>query len=709
MALAITPEAHAATYNLTITPTRTQESNTPAVVLAVNVTGATIGATYKFTWTVTDPSGNTKPGANQTVATSTSLVLSIPYPTRFGTNINFVGNYTVNVQQNNPTNINSIATGQFQVGLTDKTVYQRAFPVSITARGYQANENVTINISHLGVSAPGYPTWQNAYSDGTFSRSWTIPPSIPTGLWTISLTGKNTAKNPPDTQAFTAYPTNVTLSSLNTTRAALQRSLPEEFRFTANYLSGLQAQTGSGIVRLTETDGVTTHYVNAYYDSTLGAFAATYRVPLTAPVGAWVASIDPAGFNDSYSNGGPSSSTVRGFTVQLAALTVTVIVPSQTYTVGDVLPVYAKVTAPDGSLFTDGTIVASLSFNTTEVGNPISLTYVQGQSEWAGGYVVKSSDPSGLWLVTVRASDSYGNTGQGIISAVVSVPPTPPPNATNQQPLDLYLFGLVTLVLGAGGSSLLVLRRFNTTRQPFEELYKLTGGELSPATVLLVLGEPGSGTSVLGLELVHQQLQMGRPCGILAYDTFPTEIQRTMKNMDWDVSSHLASGSLKILDCYSALAGKENAEIRDPMDFTEVSIQVTSMIDAAKEGPITILLDSITSIFNGAQARIAVNFLRVLAAKVKNSKGILIITGAKGSIPSEAWSNIENVVDGVIELGMRRSGESLIRTLTVARLADRKASLTPREFEITPDKGILFKKPRIPLGILSPKVKNDQA
>jgi len=49
--LELTPEAHAASDTLTMIPARTQESNTPGVILALNVTGASVGTTYKFTWT----------------------------------------------------------------------------------------------------------------------------------------------------------------------------------------------------------------------------------------------------------------------------------------------------------------------------------------------------------------------------------------------------------------------------------------------------------------------------------------------------------------------------------------------------------------------------------------------------------------------------------------------------------------------------------
>ena len=191
----------------------------------------------------------------------------------------------------------------------------------------------------------------------------------------------------------------------------------------------------------------------------------------------------------------------------------------------------------------------------------------------------------------------------------------------------------------------------------------------------------------------------------MTYDAFPSEVIRSMKGFGWDPTENLSNGTFKILDCYSALAGAENAPIRDPVDFTEISIQVSSMIEKASPAPITVVLDSITPIFNSAPARTVINFLRVLSAKIKNVNGILILTGAKGSIPGEVKTNLETTADGVIELSIIKDGQSSIRTLTVRRLAGRKVSTEPAQFNIVQGKGILFRKLRIPLRIVSPKQK----
>lgn len=781
----------------------------PGVILSLNVTGATIGNTYAFTWTVTDPSGTAHTATNQTVASSTTFIISTAYPSKFATNIIYVGNYTVNVQQNKPNTVNNAATGKFQVGLTDSLVYERTFPVSIKARGFNNNSPVTLNISHGAASAPGYPTTVTTDSTGSLATTWTIPANVSTGLWTISLTGSPT-KTVADTQTITVYPTNVTIANLvvglptiargqlesftftsnyltgspvqtgsarinvtesdgttsfllsatyNSTLAAYRttymllpsdetgpwtatirlggfddgygnggpltsvsgsfmvnpenitiaqlnigqavmiRGQTQAFSFTAKYSNGSPVQTGSARIQITETDGTTSFFVTANYNSTQGVFYTTYRIPSSGETGVWAATLHPGALNDGFSNFGPSTSIVGSFTI--APLSVSASIASQTYIPGQVIPIYAKVTYPDGSSFTTGNVTASITSSTVQIAS-IPLVYVPGQSQWVGTYTVGSKDPTGVWLVTVQVSDPFGNAGQQTVSAIVNVPP--PTTTPVQQPLDLYYFVLAALAIGSGGSGLILLRKINPTYGSFDEFYKLIGGDISPGTTLLILGDPGSGTSTLSQELLHHQLASGKYCGLLTYDAFPTEVARAMRSFGWDPAENIKNGTFKILDCYSALAGAENAPIHDPVDFTEISIQVSTMIDEAKT-PVTLVVDSITPIFNSAPARTIINFLRVLSAKLKNNNGILILTGVRGSIPEEVKSNLESTADGVIELSVARSGHSQIRTLTVKRLTGRKISAQPAEFNIVAGKGLLFRKLRIPLRIISPKRK----
>src|SRR5439155_25155903 len=115
----------------------------------------------------------------------------------------------------------------------------------------------------------------------------------------------------------------------------------------------------------------------------------------------------------------PSTSVVQAFAI--ASLYVSATIASQTYTPGQVIPIYARVTYPDGSLFTTGNDTAAISSSTVQIAS-VQLVYVPGQSQWVGTYTVASNDPSGVWLVMVQVSDSVSNNGQDTISAIVNVP-----------------------------------------------------------------------------------------------------------------------------------------------------------------------------------------------------------------------------------------------------------------------------------------------
>src|SRR5438046_10763079 len=107
-----------------------------------------------------------------------------------------------------------------------------------------------------------------------------------------------------------------------------------------------------------------------------------------------------------------------------------------------------------------------------------------------------------------------------------------------------------------------------------------------------------------------------------------------------------------IIDCYASLEGQGEGAIKDPSDLTELNIQVTAFIGRAKGGPVTVVLDSLTPIFNGVEEKQAINFIQTLGAKVKKTGGLLIETASKGAIPDDAAAKLKTMADGVFEVGI---------------------------------------------------------
>ncbi|HZC81589.1 MAG TPA: RAD55 family ATPase, partial [Nitrospiraceae bacterium] len=252
------------------------------------------------------------------------------------------------------------------------------------------------------------------------------------------------------------------------------------------------------------------------------------------------------------------------------------------------------------------------------------------------------STPGAYAVIVTATSGTITQTSSLTVTAT-----SPPP-----QSINLVYFAMAALALGSGGAATVLVKRFSRTDAPFDDLFKLTGGEFQSPASLLIIGDAGAGTTTLGLQLIHRQLAAGKQCGLLTYDAFPSEVERKMHGLGWDIASNLKDGTLRVVDCYSALAGDEKAVVKDALDFTEVSIQVTNIMDRATTAPITILLDSVTPMFNSADSRAAINFLRVVGAKVKSQAGIFIMTATRGSIPEDARSQVEALVDGVIDLSL---------------------------------------------------------
>ncbi len=433
--------AHAA-ETLTISPTRAQEENSPGVTLTLTVTGATVGS-YAYTFSVVDPSGNNKTSLSATLNPPSTFTVSKVYPSDFGggAKVQYVGQYAVAILRTSPS-FGLAATGHFDIGLTNKVFYQRTEPVSIKAT-YNANDNVTVRITRAGLPAPGFPKYVLADPSGNFVFTWLTTPSTVTGNYTVSLNGLLTApKTPPDTQTFIVNPATVTVSQITMPAASLQRSETAQFSFSATYPNGSFVQNGSASMRIAEPDG-TLHFTTATYDPSSRLFQASYRIPLDSKAGFWGAIVEVNSLNDGYGNGGPSTSTPKGFSIQPAILTLSVNVSNGTVTSGSILIISTVVTNPDGTIFTQGNVTTQFQLSGRQAGSQVRLGYDQSQGRWVGSYTISGSDPSGLWVIQVSASDSYGNSGQGSTSTLVSVPP-------QQGPLTSFWFLSVLAAIAAG-------------------------------------------------------------------------------------------------------------------------------------------------------------------------------------------------------------------------------------------------------------------
>jgi KaiC/GvpD/RAD55 family RecA-like ATPase len=432
-----------------------------------------------------------------------------------------------------------------------------------------------------------------------------------------------------------------------------------------------------------------------------GTYSGSYRVQRSDPLGSW---------NISATAYSPTPSTTNNFgaysiivTVSPSQLVVSSLstyneygTPTGDFSPGDTLYASFTVAYPTGGYLATGSFIVHVEDPSGTSITTLSSIYDPTRNLFytPSGFQVSASDSAGSWELVFPAqslNDTYGNTGPATTITYRFVVHQP----QNQIVISPFYYVIAVLALGGSLGTTVFLKRFNSTTGPFDDLFKLTGGEMQPPATLMIVSDSGAGSTTMALQLLYRDLSRGKSCGLLSYDAFPAEVSRRMRDMGWDIAEYLKTGQLRIMDCYSALAGVEGSLIKDPTDFTEVSIQVTGLIEKAK-GPITILLDSVTPIFNSSAAKDCINFLQVIGAKIKNNGGIFIFTATKGSMHEDVRSKVEAMADGVIELNLIRKSNSLRRTLQVKKMAGRQTSSLETGFEIVQGKGIEIRRQRVP-------------
>lgn len=467
---------------------------------------------------------------------------------------------------------------------------------------------------------------------------------------------------------------------------------------TATVANALGAVSGAVVTADTPSNGQLTL---PQVSSTNGVYSLNYQVLMNDQLGSWTIIVQATDTNGNSGTSLPVTVTVTKSELFVDAMVTynSKGIPSTSFSSGDTLYPYFRIkySGSSGGFLASGQYVVSVK-------NPSGITIANLTAVYDAnrlgfytptGYSVSTFDPGGAWTIGVDANslnDGFGNTGPSIATSIRVDIVTSPLGY-----LPFVIGGVVALLGG-----IVVLKRYDTSLAGFEHLEQMIGGPIPRGSSLLLLGDPGSGKTVLSYELLHDELEAGRPCALLSYDAFPEDVQARMGEFGWDIISHLRKGRLKIIDCYSGLAGQGEGSLRDPSDLTELNIQVTSFITKAKNVPVTLILDSLTPIFNGVDGKQAINFLQTVGAKVKKTGGLFILTASRGAVPEDSIAKIESIVDGVIELTLVRSGRKAVRYLSVLKMERRRIASERVRFEIERGRGLVFRVSRF--GILRRKI-----
>lgn len=254
-----------------------------------------------------------------------------------------------------------------------------------------------------------------------------------------------------------------------------------------------------------------------------------------------------------------------------------------------------------------------------------------------------------------------------------------------------FYYGTVTLAGILVASVLLLLkRRQKTQRVPFEFLNEILGGEIPAEAAVMIIGNPGSGKTVLMQKLMYDQLNRGRTCVFVTNNDFPKKITNDMKQLGLDVS-RFKGKELAFIDCYSGTAGRPSSEkynVQVLTDLTGLGMQISSAATALGERT-TFFFDSMAPLFTSLKPDPIMTFVHSIGARIKGQGGSLYFSVGTG-LDSDTLSRLEGLSDCIIELEtFERRGISS-RRLRVKKIRGRKHSHKWVEFFIEAPQGIVF-------------------
>jgi len=213
-------------------------------------------------------------------------------------------------------------------------------------------------------------------------------------------------------------------------------------------------------------------------------------------------------------------------------------------------------------------------------------------------------------------------------------------------------------------------------------LDKLLPDGIPSTSATLILSDPGAGEENLLAHFVSQQIQASKAVVYITLDNFPANVRQLVQtqsgtSFDWT--------PLIFIDCYSKTVGVESEEANtvDPENLSAISIAVSDIM--AKNAVSLMVIDSFSTIIRKRGLRSAIELLRVLVARARQTKCLCFVTMNRKAFHPAIVANAQDIVDGVIELRTEEAPEGIARSLRVLKMLGTKHMTTWIPYDISDD------------------------
>lgn len=186
-------------------------------------------------------------------------------------------------------------------------------------------------------------------------------------------------------------------------------------------------------------------------------------------------------------------------------------------------------------------------------------------------------------------------------------------------------------------------------------------GGAPKGSLILVLGPPGAGKSILGELFLHVGLQEGEKAFMVSTSETDQSIAETMSQFSWTQG---VAERLRVLDCYSWRLGGKRSKYSAPLtSLTDVSVSLTKVFGDAKVGPDgneRIVVDSFTDFVRYAGVSKSLKFLDSLRAKLREHSVTGLLLLEEGVHAPRTVAAVEYSTDGTVKMRVSEEGRYMM-------------------------------------------------
>jgi circadian clock protein KaiC len=215
------------------------------------------------------------------------------------------------------------------------------------------------------------------------------------------------------------------------------------------------------------------------------------------------------------------------------------------------------------------------------------------------------------------------------------------------------------------------------------ELDALIEGGLKEGKSYLVVGEPGTGKSVLSLQFLVRGLMDKEKCLYVAIDERPADVIEQAASLGWDLAPFIESKEFLILDA-SAYFGARAGDTAKGADVQRVTSDLNNYI--ARMGASRVVIDPVGPLLNGRSADQSRLLIYALQGN-PHTTNLLTTYAADNHVRGPE----EYLVAGTILLDMELVDGRYVRRLAIEKMRGTALSPARYEFDIVNNRGIVFK------------------